>query len=137
MNEIDPNNPPGQPPIFKTEEDFHNSFRDYLLDCEKNKKMPNIAGFCAFNDMGRNTFYQYVKKFNDTGKKIDAALEDIWVNRLGGNSPTGAIFYLKNAFRENYKDRTETDITSDGKPIPIYGGLSKHNSDGKDIQPQE
>lgn len=34
---------------------------------------------------------------------------------------------------------TKTDITSGGKPIPIYGGTSlpEHNSDQKDIQPQE
>jgi len=33
------------------------------------------------------------------------------VQRLGGTTPTGAIFYLKNAFKDDYKDRHETDTT--------------------------
>jgi len=36
---------------------------------------------------------------------------------LAGTTPTGAIFYLKNAFSADYRDRTETDLTSKGEKI--------------------
>ena len=112
--------------IFKNEQEFLNSLLVYANNCVSEKKMPNIAGFCAMNEMGRDRYYEYGKKYPNTKKRFEAILEIAWVERLGGANATGAIFYLKNAFREFYKDRTETDITSGGKKIsPILGGLSK------------
>lgn len=89
----------------------------YLKDCEEKVKMPNVAGFCAFEHTSRDTYYEYGKKYPDTKKAFEAVVENVWVQRLGGNSPTGAIFYLKNAFREDYKDRHETDVTTKGEKI--------------------
>jgi hypothetical protein len=37
------------------------------------------------------------------------------VQRLAGTTPTGAIFYLMNAFRDDYQEKS--DITSGGLPI--------------------
>lgn len=45
-------------------------------------------------------------------------------------------FHLINNF--DWKDKTETDITSGGETItPIYGGLSRHTSNQEDIQPDQ
>ncbi len=122
----------GKPPIFKNDRKFQEALLDYLRFCEKKKKMPNVAGFCARHWMGRRTYYDLAKKYPLTTKAFESSLENVWVDRLGSASATGAIFYLKNAFREEYKDRTETDITSGGKPIPILGNVPGRNSNKKD-----
>lgn len=51
--------------------------------------------------------------------------------------PAFAIFTAKNI--TDMKDRTEQDITSGGKPIPIYGGFSvqRHNGNQQDFQPNK
>lgn len=107
----------GRPPRFKSEKEFKIAVDNYSLECEKEGKMPNIAGFCAFHGINRTIYYDYAKKYPHTKKGFEAFLEDVWVQRLSSNSPTGAIFYLKNAFREDYKDRIETDVTSKGEKI--------------------
>lgn len=115
----------GKPPLFKNEEEFEKAVIDYLSYCVEKRVMPNVAGFCAKSWMGRENYYVYAKKYPHTKNAFEAVLEDVWVDRLKNAGATGAIFYLKNKFREFYKDRTETDITSGGKVIPILGGLSK------------
>lgn len=120
----------GKPPIFKNEQEFLDAIERYLKNCDEVKKMPNIAGFAAFNKMGRETYYDYAKKYPNTKKRFESFIEDIWVQRLGGNSPTGSIFYLKNAFREHYKDRNETDLTSGGKPIKNEIIIKSFNASG-------
>jgi hypothetical protein len=108
----------GRPLKYNTEEDFNQALESYLDWCVEKHSMPNIAGFCAAQHMSRETYYEYGKKYSDTKKAFESFLESAWVQKLGGPSATGAIFYLKNAFREHYKDRNETDITSGGEKIP-------------------
>jgi hypothetical protein len=62
--------------------------------------------------ISRDTYSEYRKKFPDTIKAANDWIENAWVQRLSTTAPTGAIFYLKNAFKEDYRDRTETDVTS-------------------------
>jgi hypothetical protein len=107
----------GKPPIFKTEEELKSKLFEYLEYCEKKKQMPNIAGFCFFVGMHRDNYYEYSRKYSDTIKDFESGVENIWVNRLSSNGSVGAIFYLKNAFREFYKDKTETDLTSKGEKL--------------------
>lgn len=121
----------GKPPIFKTEEEFKAAVEKYRGYCEESGKMPNVAGFASYVGMGRETYYDYAKRYPHTKKGFEAFLEDVWVQRLSSNSPTGAIFYLKNAFREDYKDRKETDITSGGKPIEGFNFLKPNETDNK------
>lgn len=112
---------PGHPPLFTNPEQLQKLMIAYLEKCEKGKLMPNRAGLCVEIDIARDSYYEYrnKKEYSDTIKRFEQATESIWVQRLGGNSPTGAIFYLKNAFREDYKDRHETDITSGGEKLNI------------------
>ena len=46
---------------------------------------------------------------------------------MSGNNAAGGIFLLKN--NHGFKDRSETDVTSGGQPIPILGGVSVHKDD--------
>jgi hypothetical protein len=112
----------GRPPAFTNDEELQASLFLYLNECVSKKKMPNKAGYCFFAKISRDSYYEYKKNslYSDTIKQFEQAVESEWVNRLSGSSATGAIFYLKNAFRDHYKDRIETDITSKGEQIHIY-----------------
>lgn len=95
----------GQPRIFVTASDFENRFINYLDDCEAKQKLPNIAGFCVYADINRDTFYEQNNYYSDTFKKIQDILEDYTINAKIND--TFKIFYMKNKF--GYKDRTELD----------------------------
>lgn len=103
---------------YKTDEEVEKKVTKYLADCIREKQMPNKAGLLLEMEISKPTYNTYKKVFYSL-KRFENAVENAWVQRLGGNSPTGAIFYLKNAFAEDFKDRHETDLTSGGKPLPI------------------
>lgn len=94
---------------FLTEEDFINTFRLYIQKCEKKTKkkkpkFPNVAGFCVFCDINRDTFYAQKEYYSDTFKKINDILENATINSDAA-SDTFKIFYLKNKF--GYRDKIE------------------------------
>ena len=47
----------GQPRTFKTAEEFYNKFIEYVSYCDKKERLPNIAGFCVYCKINRDTFY--------------------------------------------------------------------------------
>lgn len=117
----------GRPPKYANEDDLAKKILAYSVQCSEKKELPNKAGLCVFLGISRDTYGEYKKKYPDTIKGNEVWIENAWVQRLAGNAPTGAIFYLKNAFKENYKDKHESDVTSGGKPIPLLNVL-QHNS---------
>lgn len=125
-----------------TPEELQIRLDDYFKSCDDNKKLPNKAGVCVDLDITRETYREWkknkVKGLSDTLKKAEMKIEEAWVQRLNHNAPTGAIFYLKNAFKDDYKDRVDQDITSGGLPIPILGnGIYTNNSNKKDTKPEQ
>lgn len=87
---------------------------------------------------------QRISEWNSFGGEISETIEkikDILQTRavVGGlkNTLNSGMtkFHLINNF--DWKDKTETDVTSGGKPLPIYNGLSGHNSNQEDIPTQE
>lgn len=118
----------GRPPKFKTPKELEEVIELYIEDC-KPLKMPNKAGFCVFSRIHRDTYVEYKgnkdKEFSDAIKRFEAVVEEAWVQRLAGNSPTGAIFYLKNAFSQDFRDKVETDITSGGEKITTFTAEEK------------
>ena len=88
---------------FKTKEAFIEKFKEYIGLCESKSNLPNIAGFCVFCDINRDTFYAQEKYYSDTFKKIQDILEDATINAKIND--TFKIFYLKNKF--GYKDKQE------------------------------
>lgn len=89
---------------FKTSDDFINQFRRYINKCKEQKGLPNIAGFCVYCDINRDTFYAQKEYYSDTFKKINDILEDATINSKDIND-TFKIFYMKNKF--DYKDKQE------------------------------
>lgn len=99
----------------------------YFALCKKEKEQPEKAGLCLALGISRDTYSEYRKKYPDTIKAIDMYIESCWVKRLNAQAPTGAIFYLKNAFKEDFKDRTESDLTVHA-PKPLLNALHNNNS---------
>lgn len=93
----------GQPRSFANENEFLNRFIEYLDECSDKKKMPNIAGFCWYCKITRETFYKQNEYYSDAFKRIQEGLEDA---ALQTHTAMG-IFYLKNKF--GYTDKKEVE----------------------------
>ncbi len=100
--------PRGQPRKFKTKEEFKEKFLEYLEYCESKEWLPNIAGFCVYMDMTRETFYAQKNYYSDMYKKIQNYLENGIINNKH-ISNTEKIFYLKCKF--NYIDKQVVEST--------------------------
>lgn len=90
--------------LFSTEQDFINKVEDYINFCDEYERYPNIAGFCSFAKIHRDTFYAQKEYYSDTYKKVQEILEDEAINSRFAN-PAVKIFYLKNKF--GYADKIE------------------------------
>lgn len=119
----------GRPPKYSDAEVLMKAGVEYFKICDKTRQLPEKAGLCIELHITRETYSAYRKdaRFSDTIKQFDLYIESNWVRRLAGQSPAGAIFYLKNAFKEHYKDRQETDITSGGERLQITGMKILHD----------
>lgn len=125
---------------FKTIEELDNKIEEYFNECDQKKMEPNKAGLRLKLGICKDTYSEWKKKghkHSDSIKKADDIIEEFWIRRLGQPACTGAIFYLKNAFKNDYRDRYDYDHTTKGEIInPIYGNKSVqgHEGDAKDIQ---
>ena len=99
--------PKGHPRSFKDDKDFMNKFDQYLDRCVEAERLANIAGFCAYCSISRETFYAQDNYYSDTFKVIQAKLEDEAINH---KATSMGIFYLKNKF--GYVDKVETSNTN-------------------------
>ncbi len=95
----------GHPRSFPTEQDFKNKFDEYIDYCIKNEKLANIAGFCVFANIDRETYYNQKDYYFGTFNKTQEILEDYTINAK--ITDTFKIFYMKNKF--NYRDKQEID----------------------------
>ncbi len=107
----------GRPPKFEDEETLSKSIGAYFDDCAGAKELPTKAGLCLELDISRDTYSEYRKRFPDAIRRADDTIEHAWVQRLAQPGATGAIFYLKNAFKDDYRDRQEMDHTSKGERV--------------------
>ena len=109
---------------------------------EEGDEIPNVAGLSLYVGVSRDTVYDWIK--DDTKQdfsyivKCILALQERTLANGGLNkrfSPQiAALMLAKHGYR------TSTDITSDGKPIPILGGLtnvSDNDSDKEDSEVKE
>ena len=102
--------PKGRPKAFKTKEEFTDKFQEYLSKCEAKDHLPNVAGFCVFADIHKDTFYQQKEYYSDAFKKVQDMLEDGALNAK--IPPAVKIFYMKNKFKKDYKDKQEIESTN-------------------------
>lgn len=119
----------GRPLKFKTAEEMQKAIDLYFESCwevdkEGNRKQTRpytITGLANALDTTRETLLDYQEKdgFSDTVKKAKMKVAEYVEEYLFmGKNQTGAIFNLKNNF--NWKDKTETDVTSNGETLNLY-----------------
>jgi len=120
----------GRPPKYSDHNEIIIKANAFFALCDKNRQKPEKAGLCLALGISRDTYSEYKKRFSDTIKGLELYIESCWVRRLDSQAATGAIFYLKNAFRDEYKDRQETDVTSGGEKINFLwnGNKDSNNS---------
>lgn len=116
----------GRPPKYASGEELMIAITQYFEGIPM-FNVPTKAGLMLHLDISRETYSEYRKKFPDTVRRADRAIEDAWLQRLTGKQATGPIFYLKNAFKEDYKDRHESDVTV-RTPKPLLDVLHNHSN---------
>jgi hypothetical protein len=97
----------GQPRAFENSDIFLNAVKAYALHCEDKGKLPNVAGFCVYADITRETYYKQKDYYSDTFTRAEDILEDGAIN--SDAAPNFKIFYMKNKFGKSYKDKVETE----------------------------
>jgi len=109
----------GKPRAFKDAKAFEDKFIEYIEYCRENKRFSNIAGFCAYCHITRDTFYAQKEYYSDTYNIVNDILED----EVLQDNTYRAQLYLKNKF--GYKDKqeiesknTNTNINTDISDLP-------------------
>lgn len=129
----------GRPKIFETPEEMQEAIDEYYAACDNNTKkiwsekvgeiveIPSpipytVEGLCECLDINRSTLLTYEtshthEDFNNTVKRAKLKIQKNTAEMalMGALNPAVSIFVMKNNF--NYKDKTETDITTDGEKI--------------------
>lgn len=123
----------GRPAKYETAEALQEGISSFFKLCDKKRQLPEKAGLCVFLGISRDTYSEYRKQFPDTIRFADNYIESNWVRRLSGQSAAGAIFYLKNAFRNDYKDKYDSDVTMH-LPSPILGNVLPNHSTEEDSE---
>ena len=100
---------------FKSEEELDKKCKEYFEKCIKEKKISSKAGLLNHLDISRPVYGDYKKKFPNAIKTAENTIEEAWVSRLESPAAAGAIFYLKNAYKEHYRDRYENEISGEIK----------------------
>lgn len=90
---------------FKDDKAFINKFREYIDHCSEKKRFANIAGFCVFADITRETFYKQKEYYSDTYNKVRNMLED---ETLQHNTYMAQL-YIKNTFGYADKQKIESE----------------------------
>ena len=82
-------------------------FDAYIEHCTIKQRFVNVAGFCVFANISRQTFYNYRKNedYEIAMDYIDNVMEDETLNVHYKQYPM-AILYLKNKF--GYSDKVES-----------------------------
>ena len=112
-------------------------YENYIYKVKVN--LPTVEGLAGYLKVNRDTIYDWCKEykeFSDIIEELKAKQAERLINNgLSGdyNSTIAKVLLTKHG----YVDKNETDLTSGGKPLPIYGGISRHPSDKEDIQPKE
>lgn len=147
----------GKPLKYKTVEELQAAIDAYFADCDPHpvdytyirrdsenpdgiltvekrmseQKPYTMSGLAYSLNMDRRTLLDYSKRdkylptIEKAKRKVEVYVESLMLKSNG--VVAGVIFNAKNNF--GWRDKTETDLTTNGKEIglPILGGLSKQD----------
>ena len=111
----------GRPRIYDNAEDIDIAIESYFnsLESGDTTRPPTMSGLAyALGFESRQSLYAYEKdeRFSYSIKRAKLAIEIWYEERMSGNSPTGAIFWLKN--HAGYTDKQEIS-GNDDKPFSL------------------
>ena len=89
----------GRPRIIESPDELLSRANAYFAQCEKDERPYTITGLALSVGLsGRDGLDEYGKRaeFSDIVKLVKARVEQAYEERMHGQSPTGAIFALKN-----------------------------------------
>ena len=100
-----------------------------------------VVDFCKRHDIAENTYYYQARKKENQDKIVELSLSvakssvpDI-LKVLVDKAKKGDMKAIDTYLDSVVKLAKNIDVKTDGKPI--YGGLSRHTGDQKDIQPEQ
>lgn len=117
--------PPGRPRIIETPDEFDRLVDEYVAKCETDDEPVTFTGMALhLGFSARSSFYEYQNYdgFSDSVKRARAMVEMEYEKRLSGNSPTGAIFALKN---HGWSDKQQHELSGE---LPVL--VVKREGDG-------
>lgn len=109
----------GRPRKIATPEEFDAKVDEFVALCEVKEEPITWTGMAlhlGFYSRGEMDNYLEYDGFSNSVKRAKMIVENTYEKRMHGNSPTGAIFVLKNM---NWKDKTETEISGNAFAINI------------------
>lgn len=131
----------GRPSEYK--EEYIGMVDHYLADhedtvTEQGKlqvKLPTIDGFARYINVPRRTLYEWKDKnegFSHSLDKIVTEQQERLLNMglSGDYNPTIAKLVLSS--NHGFREKTEQDITSAGKPIPLMNNVLTNNQSQED-----
>lgn len=107
----------GRPRLYDSPEAFDAKVEEYARYCEQKEEPVTWTGLALYLGFSsRQSIDEYLKYsgFSDSVKRAKAFVEWHYEKRLHGNSPTGAIFALKNF---GWHDKTEISAPDDGPAV--------------------
>lgn len=129
----------GRPLKFNNVEELQMAIDSYFISCEdpedntKYIRPLTITGLANALDTSRETLIEYEDRpeYVDTIKRAKGKIHQYVEEYLfTGKNQTSAIFNLKNNY--GWKDKTEQDITSAGKPIPLMNNVFTNDQSQED-----
>lgn len=126
--------PPGRPRKYKTAKAFDAAVNRYVKKCEREGVHLTWTGLVLSMGFGSRSAldrYMQYEGFEESASRARLLIENSYENRLFENSPTGAIFALKNM---GWNDKQELEHTSpDGSMVhPVQIVLSVPDDEGSD-----
>lgn len=124
--------PAGRPLKYQSVEDLDKAIDAYFVEAEEKKEHLTVTGLALALDIDRKTLLSYEEReeFLPSLKRAKTRVENYAEKRLFENSPTGAIFALKNF---DWSDKTQQELSGpNGGPVSvksILGSLDGTSSD--------
>lgn len=116
----------GRPRKIATPEEFDDLVEGYLAKCEADGEPVTLTGALLHLGLYSRTSlldYEGYEGFSEPVKRLRALVAQEYEKRLHGNSPTGAIFALKNM---GWSDKQELEHSGpDGGPVILWGKPSE------------
>lgn len=130
----------GRPRIWKTPEELEKAMDDYFTYCEEDGKPATITKMALYLGVDRHTLWDYPHRdeFSPLFKKAKLKCLAFAEDKLFSGTPVGSMFYLKNNYRDLYKDDKHVEVTQNININEIMGVWDKKNViDGQIVESPE